>query len=119
MLRNKGYSLSAWVVTFSVIVAAVFMIRVPLNRALQAKVTGVTDYMLWKKSGQTPDQHKGDDNSFVKTKSDQSMNTAQLERKGYIKNNADSETNENSVSSNVEEGSQAVLKTVNLNDILP
>lgn len=107
------------------IVAAVLLVRVPLNRALQSKVMAVADYAIWKKWSKDdgtrwqPDQRKGDDNSFVKTKSDQSMNTAQLERKGYIKNNADSETNENSVSSNVEEGSQAVLKTVNLNDILP
>ena len=121
MLRTKGYSLAAWVITFSVIVAAIFLVRVSLNRALQSKVMGVTDYMLWTKWDKSvpPQQYKGDDTSFVKTTVGQDLNTKQTEKEGFIKNDADSVNSEDTASSSVEEGSQAVLKTINLNDLQP
>ena len=115
----RGYSLAAWIAAFSVIVAAVLLVRVPIKNALQAKTVQVTDYMFWKKWGQDTMQHKGDDTSFTKTINTQNLNTRQTERKGLINNEVDSVTSEKSASSGVEEGSQAVLKTINLNEIQP
>jgi hypothetical protein len=117
--KKRGYSLAAWIAAFSVIVAAVLLVRVPIKNALQAKTVQVTDYMLWKKWGQDTRQHKGDDTSFTKTINAQNLNTRQTERKGLISNEANSVTTEKSASSGVEEGSQAVLKTINLNEIQP
>jgi len=115
----RGYSLAAWIAAFSVIVAAVLLVRVPIKNALQAKTVQVTDYMFWKKWGQDTKQYKGDDTGFIKTSTGQTSNTRQTERKGYIHNDADAVTTEKSASSGVEEGSQSVLKTINLNDIQP
>lgn len=130
MLRNKffinrGYSLAAWVAVFSVIVAAMLLVRVPIKKALQAKTIQVTDYMFWSKwkhddgTRWQPQQYKGDDTSFVKTSSGQILNTKQREREGYIHNDADAVTSENTATSGVEEGSQAVLKVIDLNTIVP
>jgi len=102
-----------------VVVAAALVVRAPIKNVLQKKVMGTTDYLFWKKYGDPTQQHKGDDTSFVKTKVAQDLHTTLGEREGYVKNKADSLTTEDSVSSSVEDGSQVVLKAVNLNDILP
>ncbi len=119
MLRNKGHSLTAWVVIFSVIIAVVLLMRVPVKNALQAKVVGVTDYLLWKKYGQDTQQHKGDDTSFSKAKVKQSLDLRQGEREGRVGSTTSSVTDEDTASSGVEEGSQAVLKAVDLNEVMP
>ena len=119
VFRDKGYSLAAWIAAFSVIVAAVLLVRVPIKNALQAKTVQVTDHMFWKKWGQEPQQYKGDDTSFVKTNTTQSSSTRQAERRGYINNDLNAVTTEKTASSGVEEGSQSVLKTIDLNDIQP
>jgi hypothetical protein len=108
-----------WVVTFSVIVAAIIFLRAPINRALQTKAIQMTDYMFWKKWGQNTQQYKGDDTSFIKTTAGQDLSTRQAEREGKISNSADSVATENTASSSVEEGSQPLLKTINLNDLPP
>ncbi len=118
-LGDKGYSLAAWIAAFGVIVAAVLLVRVPIKNALQAKTVQVTDYMFWKKWGQDTQQYKGDDTSFIKSNTAQSSSTRQTERKGYIQNNLSSVTTEKTASSGVEEGSQPVLKAIDLNDIQP
>jgi len=107
------------VVTFSVIVAVVLLMRVPVKNALQAKVVGMTDYLLWKKYGQDTQQYKGDDTSFTKTEVKQNLDLRQGEREGRVGNTTNSVTNEDTASSGVEDGSQAVLKAVDLNDVLP
>ena len=119
MRRNKGHSLTAWVVTFGVIVAAVLIVRVPIKNALQSKVMGATDYMLWKKYGQETQQYKGEDTSFVKTISEQKLSVTQSESKGYVSSTISSASKEDTASSGVEEGAEPVLKTIDLNEIMP
>ena len=105
--------------------AAVLLVRVPIKNALQAKTAQVTDYMFWlkwKKDDGTrwqPQQYKGDNTSVVKSNAAQSLSTRQTERTGHINNDADSVSSENTASSSVEEGSQAVLKVIDLNAIQP
>ena len=111
-----------WVAVFSVVIAAITLINTPLKRAIQAKLMALTDYTFWTKWGDDTQQYKGDDTSFVKSKSSQNAKNAQLEvkskgKKGYITNYGSSEATENTVSSNVEEGSQALLKTFDLDKI--
>jgi hypothetical protein len=128
MIKDSGHSLVPWVAVFSVVIAAITLINTPLKRAIQAKLMALTDYTFWtkwKKDDGTywkTDQYKGDDTSFVKSQSSQNAKNAQLEvkskgEKGYITNYGSSETTENTVSSNVEEGSQALLKTFDLDKI--
>jgi hypothetical protein len=128
--KNSGHSLVPWVAVFSVIVAAMFLINPAVRRAVQAKVMALTDYLFWTKglkndgSAWQPDQYKGDDTSFVKTKSSQNSANQQLEvkaqgEKGYITNYGSSEATEETVSTSVEDGSQDTLKTFDLNKALP
>jgi hypothetical protein len=102
-----------------VIIAAVLIVRVPIKNALQSKVMGTTDYMLWKKYDQETQQYKGEDTSFVKTSSEQKLSVTQSERKGYVSSTISSTSKEDTASSGVEEGAEPILKTIDLNEIMP
>jgi len=116
---QNGYSFLTWAAVFSIVLAAALFIRTPLKRALWGKIIATTDYMLWGMWGGTPDQYKGEDTSFIKTQTSQSVLTRQKETRGYIRQDLDSLVTENTVSSGVEDGSQSVLRTFDLNAILP
>ena len=101
------------------IVAAVLIVRGPIKNTLQAKVMGMTDYLLWKKYSQETRQYKGEDTSFVKTSVEQDSSITQSENKGYVSSAISSTSTEDTATSGVEEGSESVLKIIDLNEIMP
>ena len=117
--RSSGYSLVEWTIVFAVVVAGVMFIQIPLKRALQGKINTAADYMFWTKWRDDPRQYKGETTSFVKTRAQQGISARQAQRDGRTDNDADSAVTENTVSSGVEEGAQPVLKTFDLNTVLP
>ncbi len=119
MLRQKGQSFVMWTITFSFLLAALFFLRTPLKRVLQGKIMRSADYLLWTSVGEEVKQYKGDTSSFVKTAASQTQNISRKERNAYIDQDASSDTSEKSVSSAVEDGAQALLKTFDLNEIVP
>lgn len=118
MFSRKGDSIIMWVVTFSALIAALAIIRVPLNRALQGKAKGMTDQILWKQWGNAPEQHLRDENSWTKSKA------IQQDTKRFSENHqgvtvketkpGDNYRKESSVSSSVADGSEVMLKTFDL-----
>lgn len=124
LIQNKGHSLVLWVTVFSVILAVLSFINTPLKRAIQGKVMALADFTFWTRWGDEVNQYKGDDTNFTKSKSSQNAVNNQLEvkksgAKGYITNYLSSETTEDTVSSSVEDGSQAALKILDLNKVQP
>ncbi len=112
---QKGYSVATWAAVFAAVIAASLLIRVPVKRGLQGKIISVTDYMFWTKWGAGPQQDK-EDNTFTKTETSQSIDTTRSEKDKYIKYTADSGVSEKTISTSVEDGTQPVLRTFNLND---
>jgi hypothetical protein len=108
-----------WTIVFSVVIAGIIFIQTSFKRALQGKIMTTADYMFWTKWRDDPKQYKGETTSFVKTKTQQGISARHAEREGDTNNDADSTVTENTVSSGVEEGSQPVLKTFDLNNVLP
>ncbi len=127
MLTHKGDSMIMWVVTFSALIAALAIIRVPLNRALQGKAKGMTDQILWKQwksapeqylQNEKPEQYLRDENSRTKNK------TVQQDTRRFSESHqgvtvketkpGDNYREESSVSSSVADGSEVVLKTFDL-----
>ena len=115
-IKESGYSLITWVALLTLIVAAIAFIQGTLKRTVQNKITQVADYMFWTKWNQPTQQYKGETNSFAKTETTQNIYTKQSEKNGIIQNNATTvvPTTEKTISTNVEEGSEPVLKTLDI-----
>jgi hypothetical protein len=135
MKYKKGYSLIAWIVTFSLIAAALFFIRGPLKMALQEKGINATNYFLgpgaeWNYDTRganigKKDTIKYEGETAAKSKAasaqDQVVHTVEQKAGGEpkIKTYASTNVEEKSSNAGVEEGSESLLKTFNLNDITP
>lgn len=116
MFNHRGYSMTMWVVTFGIVVAGLFFIRTPLKRALQGKIISSTDYLLWTSWGNSTDQYKGDESSHVKSKASQQQDTyIQEQRNKVINVGVSSSKAEQSASTGVEQGSEALLELYDLN----
>lgn len=125
VVYNKGYSLITWTAVFTVVVATILFIRLPFKRALQQKVTTTADYLLWTKWANTLEEknelikrEKEEAATFSKAEADQNCNTTTKERQAYINYGVDSISTETSAFSSVEDGSQSILKTFDLNAIV-
>lgn len=129
MVRNecRGYSLIAWTVTLTALLAAISLAQIPLKRAFQRKVAATTDYALWNYWGSTmPSEDEDDyDDSKQKTK------RTRREKRSLSQNapgdligvkvtqKFDPAVNyqrQKTVSANVADGSESLLNNVNLNE---
>ena len=115
MYARKGSSLVMWSVTFSVLLAALFILQLYLKRPLQGKIMQTTDYLMWKSWGLNPWQYKGDDTTASKTQTMQQYTSRFHEGENSIAMSALSNDTEKATSSSVNDGAQAVLKTFDLN----
>jgi len=122
MMRKKGYGLVMWVIVLGLIIAGIAFIRMPLKRAIQAKVYSISDYLLWGK-GATPQEYQGEKSSISKNISESTQETIQVERKdaavvskGYTY--SASTATDKAGSAGVEQGSEALLKTINMDKMV-
>lgn len=119
-LTRRGYSLIMWAATFAALLAALALIRVPLNRALRAKVDATSDYVFWKQWGSDPKQHWRDENTQSKARGLRRQKSALIEHKsGIIEKKdagpADNYSVDKSITSQSAKDSEALLKTLDLN----
>jgi len=120
ILSKRGYNLIMWVISLSLIMATLAFIRPALKRAVQNKVYAVSDYLLWNKS---PQDYQGDTASVAKSVGDSAQRSIQIEVKnasvtstGYSRSLSSS--TDKAGSSGVEEGSQALLKTLDMDALV-
>jgi hypothetical protein len=110
-----------WVVTLGVVVMAAVFVRMPLKRALQGKVMRSADYLLWTSWGDEVDQYKGDENTYTKSISNQHQRTVVRDKRDKtveFKADTPDKNKDQTVSASVEDGSEALLKTIDLNKVL-
>lgn len=126
LTNNKAYSLVAWVSVFTLLLAALLFIRMPFKRALQHKINSTADYMFWTKWGGTVGEKNDairreaqEAASFSKTQASQNQQSRTVENRGDTSYRTDSGITEDSISSGVEDGSQPVLRTFDINAIVP
>lgn len=129
MLRQKGYSLITWVLTLVLVVAGLFFIQSPLKRALQAKAMRSADYFFWRSWAEPTQDYKGDESTYLKSQANQQQDTYLLEQKNkevgsvrkltppISKVGIRSSKQERSASTGVAEGSEALLKLFDLNQV--
>ncbi len=118
MLRQKGYSLITWVVTLVLVVAGLFFIQSPLKRALQVKAMRSCDYFFWRSWAEPTQDYKGDESTYLKSQTNQQQDTYLLEQKNkQVKVGIRSSKQERSASTGVAEGSEALLKLFDLNQV--
>lgn len=120
LLTRKGYSLIMWTVTFAALLAALALIRAPLNRALRAKADAISDYVFWKQWGSDPKQYWRDENTQTKARGLRQQKSALIEHKsGIIEKQspgpADNYSIDKSVTSQSADDSEVLLKTFDLN----
>ena len=115
MYIRRGSSLVMWSVTFSVLLAALFIFQLYLKRPLQGKIMQTTDYLMWTKWHQEPWQYKGDDTTASKTQTIQPYTSRLHEGSNSITMSARSNDTEAAKSSSVNDGSEPLLKTFDLN----
>ena len=119
-IKRKAYSMITWTVTFSLVIAALMIIRSPLKRESEKKVRALTDYSLWGIWGNQPSGERDDmDNIKTKTALESGRTIRQTEEKGVIGYYVDPDSGNyqrvDSASVSVPEGAEAVLNQVDLN----
>jgi hypothetical protein len=120
MKDKKGSSLVMWTVTFSIALALLFFIRPILKTNLQGYVMRTADCLFYTHWGNETDQYKGSISSFSKTRTNRQQVKADLEKKDKTVNTYNSyQQDEVSASSAAQEGSELVLKTFDLDAIVP
>ncbi len=117
-MLSRGNSLLTWTLTLSVVLATLFFIQPIVKTTLQGKVMHTADYFFWTKWDQSIDQYKGATNTFVKSVANKQENKTQKERDAHLDEAQSYTQDERSVSSAVQDGSQVVLKTFDLNEIV-
>lgn len=116
MVIRKGHSFIGWIVTFTVVIAALAAIQVPLKKALQGKIVATAEYTFWSNLGDTPEQYLRDKTLWAKTRSQQQQTEVYLTQHSGIANVATQKSSqENSISSSVGKGSESLLSELDLN----
>ena len=109
-----------WTVTFSLVIAALMIIRSPLKRESEKKVRALTDYSLWGIWGNETSGERDDmDNVKTKTALESGRTVRQTEEEGVIGYYVDPDSGNyqmvDSASVSVPEGAEAVLNQIDLN----
>jgi len=117
-----------WVIILTIIIAAFSFFRSSFKRHLKDKVQQTGDYLLWTRWGSpyNPDgsitakknmqakERQSASSSKSKTDSSQRNYNVNKEKRGQIDNEVDFQSDENSMSTSVEDGASPVLKTFDL-----
>lgn len=118
MQRVKGQSLVMWTIVFAVVTAAFFLSTPALKRILQDREMAIADYVIWTAWHNVTSQYKGDINVHAKTVSNQGQRSALRELKNStIEIYGKGEGQEHSVLASTDYGSEAILETVDLNNM--
>ncbi|TRZ95613.1 hypothetical protein D4R78_03035 [bacterium] len=112
-----------WIVTLLVIISFLFFIRSTLRISLRNKIAATTDYLVWQSWGHQPHREPvTEDSTNVKEMTAKTEGTIQIENRDNSFSNTskiytfvDSETTTNRASASVEDGSEKVMETYNLN----
>lgn len=116
MRRGKGQSLLVWIVTFSVVMAGSFYLFAILKGNLRHKAIVTADYAFWRSWGNDPEEDLYYENFRAKTTSKQQQEAYLKESKGkIISSGLKGSQEETTVSSEVEEGSETLLDSFDLN----
>ncbi len=108
-----------WVVTFGTLLSAVYIIRIPLQRALQKKVIATTKYVLWSSWGDNvTTESLSQTNVRMKVEGSQNQEARLEEKQGRISTRLCPDLNwrnETRVSASVEENQEALLGLFDIN----
>lgn len=116
-VKNRGDSLLTWTIVMAVMIASILVIRAPLKRSIQSRVTGVADYAFWRAWGLPSQQHKDDLSSKSKASSSQTQASEQTEEGAGFTYKSETKTGESPdeyISVSVEQGAEGLLKTIDL-----
>jgi hypothetical protein len=106
-----------WTVCFGALISATYIIRVPIQRALQNKVVATTNYVLWSFWGNEPEVGLSQTNVRMITNITQNQQVSVKEKQGKTTTRLCPEANkrnETRVSQAVEEGQETLFKLFDL-----
>lgn len=107
-----------WAITFTAVLAFLAIMRVPLKRAVYSKAKATADYMFWADWGDEVKLEPNEKTSRAKIMSARQSDSYVVDRPDecaptikYASYGTLDSSNEGKISSGVEEGSEALLKT--------
>ena len=118
--NKRGYSLLGWTVTFAVVLAAVTIIQTLVKDSLKRKVWHTSDYMLW---GQWDEEKQEVPNVDSTMRSKAVIGSQAPYRAGVLETDdgvtlrqSESDQRNSRINSGVNAGSDAYLRTFDLNN---
>jgi len=131
MRTRRGSTLTEWALPFTLLLAVLMLLQVTYKRVVQRKVVEVTDFILWTNHGSAPEDYKGTENSVAKSRVIQQSGVGlpgmeRIENKqGNMGINANiavhqsQHNDEHSAWVGVDESVEPVLKSVDMNKVVP
>jgi hypothetical protein len=125
MRNHRGSSIVMWTVMFMLVFASLTLYRIHLKRAVQDKMQGTVDYLMWTNEAagggtverQEHVEYEGNTNVGRKSVVSFDSQVSRYEKKKEpVQSGATSNQTEQTVYVNVAEGSDPALKLFNMNE---